>query len=138
VPKQKKQQKLKATQVESNDVASAKVKTDSSQAPTFKATTENITPSAVNDKKALVAAAIAKAKAKKQANAKLEKNSNKTTTDENDKVDTEIVLQTPKIISSNIEKTLINDDKSAKIAAAIAKAKAKKKEKQAQLENKQS
>jgi electron transport complex protein RnfC len=136
--KAKKQQKLKATQVESNDVASAKVKTDSSQAPTLKATTEHITPSAVNDKKALVAAAIAKAKAKKQANAKLEKNSNKTTTDENDKVDTEMVLQTPKIISSNVEKTLINDDKSAKIAAAIAKAKAKKKEKQAQLENKQS
>jgi electron transport complex protein RnfC len=133
VQRQKKQQKLKATQAQSHDVVPAEVEANSKQAQTLKASTENITHSAVNDKKAQVAAAIAKAKAKKQANAKLEKNTNKTVTDENDKVDAEIAFETPQTISPNDQQVQINDDKKQRIAAAIAKAKKKSKaKKQAQ------
>jgi electron transport complex protein RnfC len=126
--KAKKQQKLKAAQT--SDVASVEVTTGSNQtAQNLNVTTENTTSPAVNDKKSQVAAAIAKAKAKKQANAKLDKNNNKTTTDENGKVDKGSVLQAPQTILPNAQQTLKNDEKKQRIAKAIAKAKEKSKTK---------
>jgi electron transport complex protein RnfC len=126
--KAKKQQKIKAAQTP--DVASVEVTTGSNQtAQNLNVTTENTTSPAVNDKKSQVAAAIAKAKAKKQANAKLDENNNKTTTDENGKVNKGSVLQAPQTILPNAQQTLKNDEKKQRIAKAIAKAKEKSKTK---------
>jgi electron transport complex protein RnfC len=70
---------------------------------------------------------LLKPRQKKQA--KLEKNNNKTATDENDKVDMEIAFEAAQTISPNDQQAQINDDKKQRIAAAIAKAKKKSKAK---------
>jgi electron transport complex protein RnfC len=72
---------------------------------------------------------LLKPRPKKQANAKLDENNNKTTTDENGKVDKGSVLQAPQTILPNAQQTLKNDEKKQRIAKAIAKAKEKSKTK---------
>ncbi|WP_077338769.1 electron transport complex subunit RsxC [Pseudocolwellia agarivorans] len=81
-----------------------------------------------DDKKAKIAATIAKAKAKKLAKENTAKETPSTVTEESDApaaetVKTPDVVETPKVTEANVKNV---DDKKAKIAATIAKAKAKK------------
>ncbi|WP_076419739.1 electron transport complex subunit RsxC [Colwellia sp. UCD-KL20] len=117
-----------STVTKESDVPAAETVKTPDVVETTKVTEANANVTNEDDKKAKIAATIAKAKAKKLAKENTAKEVPSTVTKESDvptaeTVKTPDVVETTKVTEANVTN---EDDKKAKIAATIAKAKAKK------------